>query len=136
MDFEFYPLNCFEKIFNTKLLNKKSKFEILSLLLRFNTLNSIQKAGSGHLGSSFSALDIFLCCAEFLKKNDGHFFSSKGHDAPAYYNTLAAYKKINFNLIYRLRKINGLPGHPDISIKNIFESIIKFILKISCFTIR
>ncbi len=119
MDFEFYPLNCFEKIFKTKLLNKKSKFEILSLLLRFNTLNSIQKAGSGHLGSSFSALDIFLCCAEFLKKNDGHFFSSKGHDAPAYYNTLAAYKKINFNLIYRLRKINGLPGHPDISIKNI-----------------
>ena len=119
MNFEFYSLRSFNKIFNSKQLDKYSRLEILALLLRFNTLNSIQKAGSGHLGSSFSALDIFLCCAEYLKKNNGHYFSSKGHDAPAYYNTLAAYKKIQFNLIYKLRKISGLPGHPDISIKNI-----------------
>ena len=119
MIFEFYSSKNFEKIFNSKFLDKFSRLELLALLIRYNTLNSIQKAGSGHLGSSFSALDIFLCCAEYFRKNNGHFFSSKGHDAPAYYNTLAAYKKIQFNLIYKLRKISGLPGHPDISIKNI-----------------
>lgn len=119
MTFDFYSLTSFNKIFNSKELDKYSRLKILALLIRYNTLNSIQQAGSGHLGSSLSALDIFLCCAEYFRKNKGHFFSSKGHDAPAYYNTLAAYKKIRFNLIYKLRKIDGLPGHPDVSIKNI-----------------
>ena len=76
-------------------------------------------AGSGHLGSSLSSLDIFLCCDTFLKKNNGHFFSSKGHDAPALYNVLINAKKLRFNNLHKLRKLNGLPGHPDVDTKNI-----------------
>src|SRR5262249_36585567 len=41
------------------------------------------------------------------------YFSSKGHDAPALYALLAALEKIDFDLIHRLRRLGGLPGHPD-----------------------
>ena len=50
------------------------------------------------------------------------FFSSKGHDAPALYNSLIAYGKLNFSLLNKLRKIDGLPGHPDINTPNIFTN--------------
>ena len=52
----------------------------------------ISNSGSGHIGSSFSSLDIFSWL--FLKELDFNnnnltvngdiFFSSKGHDAPGF----------------------------------------------------
>ena len=55
----------------------------------------IKRAGSGHLGTSMSAIDIMVWIKFFLqkknKKNDLNrdiFFSSKGHDAPALYSVL------------------------------------------------
>ena len=119
MNYKYIPLSSIKKIQNLKKIDFFSKLEILSLILRLNIMYSIQKAGSGHLGSSLSAIDIFLCCSEYLKKRKGSFFSSKGHDAPALYNVMSIYKKINFNKLHSLRKINGLPGHPDINTKNI-----------------
>ena len=115
---QFFPLSEINKA-NSKKLSFFEKLELKSLILRLNILYSIQLAGSGHLGSSLSALDIFLCCDYFIKKNNGHFFSSKGHDAPALYNVLISSKKLKFNKLHRLRKLNGLPGHPDIDTKNI-----------------
>ena len=41
------------------------------------------------------------------------FFSSKGHDAPALYSILYIQKLINFKKILKLRKLDGLDGHPD-----------------------
>ena len=41
------------------------------------------------------------------------YFSSKGHDAPALYSLLIALEKLDFDLIHRLRRLGGLPGHPD-----------------------
>ena len=119
MDYTYIPIHSIKKIQKSKAINFYNKLELLSLILRLNILYSIQKAGSGHLGSSLSALDIFLCCSEYLKKNKGNFFSSKGHDVPALYNVMSLNNKINFNKIHLLRKINGLPGHPDIQTKNI-----------------
>jgi len=120
MNYKYIPKSFIDFINNNKKLKTLKKIELLSLVLRLNILYSIQKAGSGHLGSSLSALDIFLCCAEYLKNKKGIFFSSKGHDAPALYNVMSVYKKIKFEKIHSLRKLNGLPGHPDINItKNI-----------------
>lgn len=119
MIYNYISLSSIKKIQNLKKINLLNRLELLSLILRLNIMYSIQKAGSGHLGSSLSALDIFLCCSEYLKKNKGNFFSSKGHDAPALYNVMSLYNKINFDKIHLLRKINGLPGHPDINTKNI-----------------
>jgi transketolase len=119
MNYKYIPLSSIKKIQSSKKIDFFSKLDLLSLILRLNVMYSIQKAGSGHLGSSLSALDIFLCCSEYLNKKKGNFFSSKGHDAPALYNVMTLYKKIKFNKIHLLRKINGLPGHPDINTKNI-----------------
>lgn len=116
---QYFPLSELEKVNKNKKLDYFEKLELLSFLLRLNILYSIQVAGSGHLGSSLSALDIFLCCDKYLQKNKGHFFSSKGHDAPALYNVLISSKKLRFNNLHKLRKLNGLPGHPDVDTKNI-----------------
>lgn len=116
---QYFSLSELNKVNRNKKLDIYEKLELQSLLLRLNILYSIQVAGSGHLGSSLSALDIFLCCDKFLQKNKGHFFSSKGHDAPALYNVLILAKKLKFNYLHKLRKLNGLPGHPDIDTKNI-----------------
>ena len=120
MNYIYIPETFIDSINNNKKIKTLKKLELISLALRLNILYSIQKAGSGHLGSSLSALDIFLCCAEYLKDKKGIFFSSKGHDAPALYNVMSVYKKIKFEKIHLLRKLNGLPGHPDLNItKNI-----------------
>ena len=116
---KFFSISEIDKVNNNKKLNLYEKLQLKSLLLRLNVLYSIQIAGSGHLGSSLSALDIFLCCDNFLKNKNGHFFSSKGHDAPGLYNVLIASKKLKFKKIHKFRKLNGLPGHPDVETKNI-----------------
>lgn len=118
----YFKKNCFDKIFNDSRLNNSKKTLALSLMCKINTLYSIQKAGSGHLGSSLSALDIFFNCFYFAHLNNKeniHIFSSKGHDAPGYYNVLAIFNKISFSLIHKLRRLNGLPGHPDVTTKYI-----------------
>ncbi len=43
------------------------------------------------------------------------YFSSKGHDVPALYSLLIAIEKLGFDLLPKLRQLNGLPGHPDVS---------------------
>jgi transketolase len=43
------------------------------------------------------------------------FFSSKGHDAPGYYSALIGMGRLSFDFIHKLRRMDGLPGHPDIS---------------------
>jgi transketolase len=90
-------------------------------MARLNALYMIAKAGSGHIGSSFSALDILAHL--YLSELDGErgdlFFSSKGHDAPAFYAVLMALGVIAEEKIHLLRRLEGLPGHPDISIPGI-----------------
>ncbi len=96
------------------------KPEMISLyadMARLNALYMIALAGSGHIGSSFSSLDIVshLYLSEMDRKGD-LFFSSKGHDAPALYAVLIAQGVIEERGLHALRRLGGLPGHPDISI--------------------
>jgi transketolase len=95
--------------------------EILADVCRVNTLFMIMNAGSGHIGSSFSSTDIitWLWTEELRDPNSGNpgsdvYFSSKGHDAPALYSLLTALEKLDFDLVHRLRRLDGLPGHPDV----------------------
>src|SRR4051812_6722345 len=94
---------------------------LLADVCRVNTLYMIMQAGSGHIGSSFSSTDLitWLWTEELRDTNSGAsgadiYFSSKGHDAPALYALLVALGKLDFDLIHRLRRLGGLPGHPDI----------------------
>src|SRR5216110_2133819 len=100
-----------------------ARAEILADVCRLNTLYAIMNAGSGHIGSSFSSADLitWLWTEELRDANSGApgadvYFSSKGHDVPALYALLAALEKIDFDLLHRLRRLGGLPGHPDVEI--------------------
>jgi transketolase len=92
------------------------KAKIFAFAARINALYMIAKAGSGHIGSSFSSLDILSWLHLGEMGSSDLFFSSKGHDAPAYYATMAGLGKLDFELIHSLRRKNGLPGHPDVSV--------------------
>ena len=93
-------------------------------LCRINTLFMIMRAGSGHIGSSFSSLDIVAWLhLDQLGLRPGArpaagprpvYFSSKGHDAPGLYAVLTALGQLDFELLHALRRIDGLPGHPDV----------------------
>ena len=72
---------------------------LLADMCRANALVAVKRAGSGHLGSSFSALDIVvhllwreLNVAELGWDHPDRdvFFSSKGHDVPGLYAALHA----------------------------------------------
>ncbi|MEU8541968.1 1-deoxy-D-xylulose-5-phosphate synthase N-terminal domain-containing protein [Streptomyces sp. NPDC048717] len=87
-------------------------------LTRVNTLYMITRAGSGHIGSSFSAADVvgWLLLEELdrpFEAGGDVYFSSKGHDAPGLYAAMIALGHLDEELLHRLRRIDGLPGHPD-----------------------
>jgi len=126
----YVPIEEFNRIKNLKISNYE-KAIIFSNLCRINTLYMIAKAGSGHIGSSFSSMDILTWLYLFEMKGDINiinensndiFFSSKGHDAPALYSVLIGLGKLDFELLHKLRKFKGLPGHPDISTPNIITN--------------
>ena len=94
---------------------------IFAAACRINALYMIGKAGSGHIGTTFSSLDIVSWLhLEELRLADEHdgpidrYFSSKGHDVPALYAVLIGLGRLPFESIHTLRRLDGLPGHPDV----------------------
>ena len=101
---------------------------LLADMCRLNALVAVKRAGSGHLGSSFSALDVVshllfseLNVAElgFEDPDRDVFFSSKGHDVPGLYAALAALGVLSQDRLLRLRRFGGLDGHPDVGVPGI-----------------
>jgi transketolase len=90
-------------------------------LCRINTLYMITGAWSGHIGTSFSSLEImsWLFLNELRDLDRGPdacdvFFSSKGHDAPALYSVLIGLGLLQQRTLHELRRLHGLPGHPHV----------------------
>ncbi len=107
---------------------KYAKLELLADMCRLNALNSVKRAGSGHLGSSLSSLDIvtLLYYSEMntVKLGIEHpdrdiYFSSKGHDVPGFYAVLYSLGILGKEKFTRLRRLDGTHGHPDVSIPGI-----------------
>jgi len=96
--------------------------KILADIFRINALYMIRYSGSGHPGSTFSCLDLvtWLWTEEMKNPNEKDvdsgdiLFSSKGHDVPALYALLIGLGKLPLEMIHKLRRLGGLPGHPDI----------------------
>jgi transketolase len=88
-----------------------------AMMSRINTLYMISRAGSGHIGSSFSAADLvaWLLLAEMDEAGGDVYFSSKGHDVPGLYAAMIGVGRLDPDLVHRLRRIGGLPGHPDVA---------------------
>ncbi|HEY6362339.1 MAG TPA: transketolase C-terminal domain-containing protein [Vicinamibacterales bacterium] len=97
------------------------KARAFAALARINTLSMIAGAWSGHIGTSFSSLEIiswlFLNEIRDLDKGPAAsdiFFSSKGHDAPALYSVLIGLGLLPAEQVHQLRRLHGLPGHPHV----------------------
>ncbi len=127
LEISFIEKEEFKRVQNAE-IDKYGKLEIISDMCRLNTLSAVKKAGSGHIGSSFSAMDIFtlMYFSELNTVDVGVdnpdrdiFFSSKGHDSPGHYSILAAAGILEFEKIYKLRRIDGLDGHPDVKIPGV-----------------
>ena len=123
----YVPYREFERVRSLS-VGPVEKTTLFAALCRINTLYMIARAGSGHIGSSFSSMDIMswlqvnelrTAAPNDINGPNDVFFSSKGHDAPGLYNTWIGLGKLEFDLIHQLRRLNGLPGHPDVSTPNV-----------------
>src|SRR3989338_4427206 len=96
-------------------------------LIRFNTLLSVSRAGTGHLGASLSMIEILteIYFRSFSfdpkksfdaapDKNRDIFILSKGHGAPSLYATLSAKGYSQIEELDFLRRLGHLEGHCDI----------------------
>jgi transketolase len=104
-------------------IDKYRKLTLLADMSRANTLTCVKRAGSGHLGSSFSSLDIVTLLyhsgMNTAELGIGHpdrdiYFSSKGHDVPGLYAVLFSLGILPKDKFINLRRIGGTFGHPDV----------------------
>jgi len=116
----YVPVSEFRRLLGAR-LRPAAAAQAFAALARINTLYMIARAWSGHLGTSFSSLEIiswlFLNEIRDLEKGPGEcdiFFSSKGHDAPALYSVLIGMGLLPEEKIDSLRRLHGLPGHPHV----------------------
>ena len=100
-----------------------TKMQLFADMCRYNTLVAVKKAGSGHLGSSLSAMDIvtYLYLNELNVLEVGLdapdrdiYFSSKGHDVPGLYALFYALGILPEEKLLMLRRLHGLDGHPEV----------------------
>jgi transketolase len=114
------PVSEFRRLLDAKLPARQTA-AAFAALARVNVLYMIARAWSGHIGTSFSSLDIisWLFLNEVRDLDRGPdacdiFFSSKGHDAPALYAVLIGLGLLPEERIDRLRRLHGLAGHPHV----------------------
>ena len=112
----YVPKSEFDRVRTLNEASAPEKTRIFADMCRLNTLYMIARAGSGHIGSSFSSLDVVSWLYLNELKNDDLYFSSKGHDAPGLYSVLIALGKLPFDKLHGLRRLGGLPGHPDVGV--------------------
>jgi len=124
MSLELYiaPKNEIERATDA-VADKTTRLSVFADICRLNTLSSVKLAGSGHLGSSFSAMDLvtWLYCQEMNTLKVGVdspdrdiYFSSKGHDVPGLYAVFYAMGILDEDKFMKLRRLGGTFGHPDV----------------------
>lgn len=123
----FIPVEEFQRVREAR-IDKYEKLALIADMCRVNTLSAVKRAGSGHLGSSFSAMDIVVwlyyeqmnTLAVGLDSPERDiFFSSKGHDVPGLYSVLFSLGVLPEEKLLKLRRFGGLDGHPDVGIGGI-----------------
>jgi transketolase len=114
------PASEFRRLLDAQ-LPPHATTDAFAALARINTLYMIARAWSGHIGTSFSSLDImsWLFLNEMRDLDQGPaacdiFFSSKGHDAPGLYSVLIGLGLLPEEKVDNLRRLHGLPGHPHV----------------------
>ena len=121
LELRYVPVPEFARVVDAKGGDAAARAEAFAALARINTLYMIAGAWSGHIGTSFSSIEImtwlFLNELRDLDKGPDDcdvFFSSKGHDAPALYSVLIGLGLLPAEKLHQLRRLGGLPGHPHV----------------------
>ncbi len=108
---------------------KKRNLELMGYRIRKTALETIQEAGSGHIGGSFSIAEI-LSVLYFDKMNvdpakpdkadRDRFVISKGHCSPSVYSTLALKGFFPVEHLKTFRKITSdLSGHVEMHVPGV-----------------
>ena len=127
LEIKLIPQNEFQRV-RAAAVDPVDKLAVTADMCRANALATVKRAGSGHLGSSFSSLDIvtLLYFDEMNLVRQGVdsvdrdiYFSSKGHDVPGHYAVLYALGLIPEERFINLRRLGGTHGHPDLSVPGI-----------------
>jgi transketolase len=122
------PRTELERVSEAATDDPDARLATLADMCRLNALVAVKRAGSGHIGSSFSAMDVvaFLLFEELDTARLGWenpdrdvYFSSKGHDVPGLYAALFALGVVPRERFLRLRRLGGLDGHPDVGVPGI-----------------
>jgi transketolase len=127
MDCSFYRKAEFDRV-RADVGTTSEALPLLAEMCRLNTITSIKLAGSGHMGTSLSSMDILtylyfqrLNVVEVGWESEDRdvFFSSKGHDVPALYAVLHAVGILDETSFLNLRRAAGGCGHPAVGIPGI-----------------
>jgi transketolase len=122
VELHLIPKSEFDRLREAE-IEQDVRLALLADMCRLNALVAVKRAGSGHLGSTFSALDLVVHFL-FERLNTSEvgwddpdrdvFFSSKGHDVPGLYSALYALGVLPREKLLALRRLGGLDGHPDV----------------------
>ncbi|NOZ71195.1 MAG: 1-deoxy-D-xylulose-5-phosphate synthase [Chloroflexi bacterium] len=130
LEISLIPRHEFQRIQKAD-IKKNERLSLIADMCRANALAAVKRAGSGHLGSSLSAMDIitWLYFAEMNTLELGYddpnrdiYFSSKGHDVPGLYSLLYAAGVLPEEKLLKLRRFGGLDGHPNVNTPGIEAS--------------
>lgn len=108
---------------------KKRELQRMSCQIRKTALQTIQKAGSGHIGGSFSIAEILSVLyfdkmrvdpSDPKKEDRDRFVISKGHCSPAVYTTLALKGFFPVEHLKTFREITSdLSGHVEMHVPGV-----------------
>ena len=116
------PVEEFQRVHQAP-IGKYEKLALIADMCRANTLSAVKRASSGHLGSSFSAMDIAVwlyyqemntVAVGLDNPNRDIYFSSKGHDVPGLYSVLFSRGLLPEEKLLKLRRFGGLDVHLDL----------------------
>ena len=106
-----------------------ARLALLADMCRFNALTAVKRAGSGHLGSTFSSLDLVvhllweeLNVAEVGLRLAGsrRVLLLQGPRRPRVSTRRSTgWASISTERLLRLRRLGGLDGHPDVGVPGI-----------------
>ena len=124
----FFEKSDFDEIKNCKSLALHERLSVLADMIRLNTLTEIVNAHSGHIGASFSTIDILTVLYHHVmnvdpprpkQKGRDIFILSKGHAAAALYAVLASRGFIPTEKLATFRRLGGLEGHAELSVPGV-----------------
>ncbi len=107
---------------------EEDRLALIADMCRANTLVAVKRAGSGHLGSSLSSLDIVVYLyyslmntvrVGFDSPDRDIYFSSKGHDVPGFYSVMHSLGVLTREQLLKLRRFGGPDGHPDVGVPGV-----------------